>query len=195
MIFKNNKKLIHGMVFFIKNTKYCYKLKLFKLLYFLDFDHYKQTGRSVTRLKYFAWAMGPVPVALHNEINNPAELSGFFSFVSKAHFDSDFKGDKAVRLSPKIQFDQSVFSKRELHILNHLSDIYKEAKAQDMTAVSHARKSPWHQVFKEKNKPNTVIPYQYALDSSPNSISIEEADEITKDNQEMQLMFQPPNSV
>ncbi|HEV7681080.1 MAG TPA: Panacea domain-containing protein [Pyrinomonadaceae bacterium] len=47
--------------------------KLFKLLYFLDFEHYKKTGRSVTGLKYFAWPMGPVPVSLKDEISHPEE--------------------------------------------------------------------------------------------------------------------------
>ncbi|WP_217994559.1 Panacea domain-containing protein [Rodentibacter caecimuris] len=38
------------------------------MLYFLDFEHYKQVGRSVTGLDYSAWKMGPVPVDLHEEI-------------------------------------------------------------------------------------------------------------------------------
>lgn len=40
-----------------------------KLLYFLDFTHFKQTGKSVTGLDYFAWARGPVPKKLFDELS------------------------------------------------------------------------------------------------------------------------------
>ncbi|MFC1858011.1 Panacea domain-containing protein [Thermodesulfobacteriota bacterium] len=40
-----------------------------KLLYFLDFIHFKHTGKSVTGLDYYAWQMGPVPRDLYEEIS------------------------------------------------------------------------------------------------------------------------------
>ena len=63
----HREKLIHAIVFFAKKTRHCGKTKLFKLLYLLDFDHFRETGRSVTGLKYYAGEMGPVPVALAEE--------------------------------------------------------------------------------------------------------------------------------
>jgi len=63
-------KLINVMVYFAQNTQKCGKVKLFKLMYFLDFEHYKQIGRSVTGLNYYAWPMGPVPVDLYAEFDN-----------------------------------------------------------------------------------------------------------------------------
>jgi len=36
-------------------------MKLFKLLYFLDFVHFKNYGTTVTGMEYSAWKMGPVP--------------------------------------------------------------------------------------------------------------------------------------
>ena len=74
IINRDNERLIHAMVFFTKNTKYCYTLKLLKLLYFLDFKHFKQTGQSVTGQKYFAWPVGPVPTNLYDEIKNPSKI-------------------------------------------------------------------------------------------------------------------------
>jgi len=38
------KKLLNAVLFFAKNTKYVNLGKLSKLLYFLDFTHFKQTG-------------------------------------------------------------------------------------------------------------------------------------------------------
>ena len=68
----SREKLLHAINYFAYNTKYCGKVKLFKLLYFLDFQHYMEVGRSVTSTEYFAWKMGPVPVALQDEFENPS---------------------------------------------------------------------------------------------------------------------------
>jgi hypothetical protein len=43
-------KLINAIIFFAKNTRFLGKTKLCKLLYFLDFEHFKETGRPVTGL-------------------------------------------------------------------------------------------------------------------------------------------------
>ena len=189
MIDRKNEKLIHAMVFFIKKTKHCYKLKLFKLLYFLDFEHFKRTGRSVTGLEYFAWKMGPVPNKLYDKIKSPDELKKFFTFVPERYFDSDFKNDKVIRLNPKINFDKSLFSKREFFIMDRLVHLYENLKSKDMTKISHNRRGPWYKVFRKENKPQQIIPYEYVLDGSPDSISIEEAKEIRRDCEEMNSMF------
>ena len=60
----SREKLIQSVIFFSKNVRKLGKIKLFKILYFLDFMHFKDTGRSVTELNYSAWKMGPVPVQL-----------------------------------------------------------------------------------------------------------------------------------
>ena len=64
IITHHREKLINAIIYFAKNTTYCGKTKLLKLLYFLDFYQFKQTGKSVTGLDYFAWKMGPVPKEL-----------------------------------------------------------------------------------------------------------------------------------
>ena len=195
MIDREKEKMIQAMIFFIKKTRHCYKLKLFKLLYFLDFRHFKQTGRSVTGLEYFAWPMGPVPRELCEKLKNQAELKDFFKFIPESYFDSDFSNDKAVRIVPKAPFDKTLFSKRELRIMKELADIYRSLKSKDMTAISHDKKEPWHKVFKEENKPRQIIPYKYALDGSPGSISIEEAEEKVREDREMRNMFDFQSSV
>lgn len=71
LITHNREKLINTIIYFANKVDKCGKVKLFKLLYFLDFEHYKLTGRSVTGLDYYAWKMGPVPVALYDEMESP----------------------------------------------------------------------------------------------------------------------------
>jgi hypothetical protein len=73
LINRDRQKMIHAIIYFAQNTRHCGKTKLHKLLYLLDFEHFQKTGRSVTGLDYFAWKMGPVPVALQNELDDPQE--------------------------------------------------------------------------------------------------------------------------
>lgn len=189
MIDRKKEKLIHAMIFFIKETKYCYKLKLFKLLYFLDFNHFKQTGKTVTGLEYFAWPMGPVPSSLYEEINNPINIKKFFKIIPEKKFSPDFPKDKALKFIPKIEFDKFLFSKREIEIMDQLVELYKNIKSKDMSQISHKTGGPWDRVFnKDKNKQG-FIPYEYILDNSPNSISKEEAKEIAQEDDEMKKMF------
>ena len=195
MIDRKNEKLIHAMIFFIKKTKYCYKLKLFKLLYFLDFTHFKETGRSVTGLEYFAWPMGPVPNSLYKKIKNQVKLKKFFNFVPENFLDPDFKNDKVIRVIPKTTFDKNLFSKRELRIMEELLYLYKDTKSKDMTEISHDKKGPWYKVFNKENKPQAVIPYEYILSDSSQSISMKEAKEIVRENKEMENMFGSANSI
>jgi uncharacterized phage-associated protein len=60
-------RIRNAVLFFAKNTEACGKIKLFKLLYLLDFEHFKLTGKSVTGFEYEAWKFGPVPVDLMQE--------------------------------------------------------------------------------------------------------------------------------
>jgi uncharacterized phage-associated protein len=66
----HREKLINAIIYFATHTKYCGKTKLMKLLYFLDFKYFKQTGKSVTGQDYFAWQMGPVPRDLFEELSD-----------------------------------------------------------------------------------------------------------------------------
>lgn len=177
------------MVFFITKTKYCYTLKLLKLLYFFDFQHFKETGRSVTGMEYFAWPMGPVPTSLYEELKNRTKLKKFFSFIPEKFLDSEFTREKAVRLRPKLNFDKSLFSKREIRIMNELIELYKDITAKDMTKASHDRGRPWYKVFKEEKKPQQLIPYEYILDDSSKSVSKDFARELADDDKAMEQMF------
>src|SRR5690606_9485166 len=85
---RSREKLIEANLFFAKHTKYCGKLKLFKLLYLLDFRHFKETGRSVTGLEYQAWEKGPVPRDLYDEWLFPEEdFSRAVSVVEERVYD------------------------------------------------------------------------------------------------------------
>ena len=157
-------KLINAVLFFTKFTKHCHKLKLFKLLCFLDFEHYRQTGYPSIGLEYLAWPMGPVPVDFDNELDNPgADLLAAVRLTPRKDRDSG----ALVRLdiAPKRNFDPRFFSKRELRLMRELMLYWNDARGEDMTEVSHLRGLPWAVVYRNGLGKGQRIPYNLALGS------------------------------
>ena len=162
IITHDREKLINAIIFFSQKVRFPGKTKLFKLLYFLDFEHYKQKGRSVTGLEYFAWPMGPVPVDLYNEIEAPrpsADLEEWLSFEKKRLNN----GNWMLNVHAKRPFDPSHFTKRELQIMELLADEYRETKAEAMVEATHLENQPWHEVYEVRERQQDLIPYELAL--------------------------------
>jgi uncharacterized phage-associated protein len=158
-------KLLHSIVYFTKHTKRCHKLKLFKLLHFLDFEHYRQTGQPFIGLKYEAWPKGPVPPDLDREIDNPA--SNLQSVVRiSARRDQMTTRPLRYDLKPKKSFHSAYFSRRELRIMRELVMYFNEFDADDMCEFSHLRGLPWRVVFDKGRGTGREIPYDLALDSA-----------------------------
>src|SRR5262245_34961226 len=65
---RDREKLINAIVYFLGATNHCHTLKLVKLLNFSDFEHCRQTGRTIFNLDYRALPKGPVPTKLLDEI-------------------------------------------------------------------------------------------------------------------------------
>lgn len=161
MLIKHEReKLIQSIIYLAKNTRFCGKIKLFKLLYFLDFEHYKITGRSVTGLKYSAWKMGPVPTTLFDELESPEP--DFASAISISEIATS-RGKPMLSLNPINEFSSELFSKRELKLLERLASEYREAKSEDMIEATHLENMPWDKVFNKQGMPQAEIPYEYAL--------------------------------
>ena len=122
LISHNREKLLNAIIYFVKNTKYLGITKLMKLMYFLDFVHFKQTGKSVTGLDYYAWKRGPVPKKLWEEIKYIDKYNDLKRTISILGDPKEFQEIKA-----KIKFNSEHFSKRELKLLEEIALIFKEA--------------------------------------------------------------------
>lgn len=182
-------KLLNAIIFFVKNTRRCNKLKLFKLLFSFDFGIYRETGRSPTGLEYRAWPMGPVPAKLYAELEAPDQDMKTVLKITAAGADPDFPNKRMLTFMPRREFDDGCFTKREMRILRQVAEVYQDATADQMSEASHLRGQPWHQVYEVEKRPQAVIPYVLALDSRPGSISREQADEIAREEREARLLF------
>jgi uncharacterized phage-associated protein len=169
------------MIYFATHTKYCGKTKLLKLLYFLDFKHFKQTGKSVTGQDYFAWQMGPVPRELFEE------LSGDMRPDLKAAI-HDLPDEGFQKILPKKQFDDQYFSKKEIKLLKDIAFIFHDAKADDMVESTHLKNEPWDRTLKQKGE-FKKIDYMLAVDSEIVSLPYEEVKDRMQERSEMYKIF------
>lgn len=161
LITHNREKLLQVITFFSQHVEKLGRIKLFKLLYFLDFEHYKEVGRSVTGLDYSAWKMGPVPVELYEEIEQPEP--DFQAKIQIKEISIRQGRQKMQTFNALSSFDGSHFSKRELRILNDLAMRYKNTLAEDMIEATHLERLPWHQIYVVEARKQEKIPYELAL--------------------------------
>ena len=165
LIQRHREKLINAIIYFAENTQHCYKTKLIKLLYFLDFLHYKEVGRSVTGLKYQAWERGPVSPELFEEIENPHhDMKEAILFKSEPFTTTNEGEQYKVNILSLKSFDLSPFSKREFRIMKEVAETYRDKHAEEMVQATHELDLPWHRVYNEEKNGFGEIPYDYILE-------------------------------
>jgi uncharacterized phage-associated protein len=172
LISRNREKLINAVVYFASNTRHCGKVKLFKLLYLLDFTHFRETGRSVTGLDYRAWKMGPVPLELMQEWEElESDMARAIDIVPEKVI--DFIRELVV---PKVAFDDSPFTRRELRLMHDLSAQFIDELTKPLIGFTHEDRGPWDKIWDGGKGNNERIPYSLAvLDSDPNRDAILES--------------------
>ncbi len=171
-------KLLNAILYFCENTKRCNTTKLLKLLSFLDFTHFKQTGYPSLGLVYYAWKHGPVPRDVYEEIKDGNVPSDFADKLAAIPQDWGAEYPEiqefVFKVKAKVKADTSIFTPREMKLLNLLCDIYRDATASQMSEVTHLHKAPWDVTVKTKG---CYKPIDYVLcidDESP--LSEEEAE-------------------
>ena len=153
------KKLKAVLLYFTSNTdvKYLGKVKLMKLIYFLDFMHLKTYGTPVTYDTYINLEHGPIPSFIKNLVDNAADdidssiLSDTIAFERPA-------GTKMFRVLPKrslTEKDEKLFTETELDILQKVCIKYGNKNTQYVEDASH-KEAPW-------KKPSQLQPISYTL--------------------------------
>lgn len=169
LISRDREKLINTVLFFAVNTQHCGKVKLFKLLYLLDFAHFRETGRSVTGLDYRAWKMGPVPFQLVQEWDQlEPDLAAAVDIAPEQVI--DFIRERVV---PKVNFDDALFTKRELRLMHELAARFRDEYTRPLVNFTHFERGPWDKIWDGGRGNNERIPYTLAVaDDDPNREAI-----------------------
>ena len=165
LIPRNREKLINAIVYFATNTQHCGKVKLFKLLYLLDFAHFRHSGRSVTGLDYHAWKMGPVPLELMQEWDQlESDMAVAVKIVPEKVI--DYIRERVVPLS---EFDDSHFTPRELRLMAELADRFRDELTKPLIGFTHEDRGPWDKIWDSGRGNNERIPYALSIaDNDPN---------------------------
>ncbi len=159
LISRHRQKLIQAVVYFAAHTEACGKVKLFKLLYLLDFAHFKETGRSVTGLDYVAWKLGPVPLDLMQEWDDPSpDFAAAVDIVPERVIDHDRE-----RVIPKVRFDDELFTRRELALMQSIAERHSKDLSKPMVNVTHEERGPWAAIWDDGQGNNQRIPYTLAV--------------------------------
>lgn len=169
LVSRSRNKLINTILYFAEHTRGLGKIKLFKLLYLLDFEHFRQTGRPVTGMEYRAWKMGPVPAELVQVWDDlDADLAEAIEIRPERVY--DYVRESVI---PKRQFDDAHFTPRELRILADLSARYTDDLAERMIDITHAENGAWASVWQNGEGSDQVIEYRRALsEDDPNREAI-----------------------
>ncbi len=180
----NAEKIQNAVIFFAKKTKHCGITKLLKLLYYLDFIHFRQTGKSVTGQEYYAWDWGPVPPDVYFELSKQEDRG--LGLEKAARLIQ--RGDRFQEVVARARFNPDFFSERELKILNEVAEIFRDAQADLMVEATHLINSPWDMTLKQKGS-KALIDYELAIDGSPDQLDEEIIKERQAEIKEMHQLF------
>lgn len=124
------------------------KLKLMKLLYFLDFDFFEKYGKSVTGDEYLRWENGPVPRMGESILKKIKDKD---VKITSKKMSPGYKDQQLIE--PLKDFDISPFSREELLMMEEVVDKWEKFSGNEMKSASHGE-APWI-----ATKPDDVIDY------------------------------------
>ena len=125
---------------------------LYKLLYFIDFDYYEKTGRSITGLSYIKNHYGPTPVREFSHIVESMKTAGALEVVETPYFAHTQK-----KYLPTVNADLTCLTADEIKHIDAELERLGDKSASELTELSH-RDTPWI-----ATKPNRRIDYQLAM--------------------------------
>ncbi len=154
-------KLKAILVYFANNTEKLGKVKLMKLIYFLDFVHVKKYGRPVTFDNYVNIEHGPIPSTIKSLVDYLGE--DINSKLADAVYIKKVPTRKKAmdKIVPRREFnknDERLFSKSELEVLKEVAKRFKNANSDQIEKASH-QESPWKST-------NYLDPIDYSLASN-----------------------------
>lgn len=132
------------------------------LLFTLDFEIFRQTGRAVTAAPYVA--ADPRPVISRSWRDGIPTARYRFSFAS--------------------------FTRRELRVLGRLIDTFRWTPARDLPQPGDVIRDPWAQICLASIPAGDPVPYTLVLDDRPDSVSLDCAEARAEEAAWAAVLFQ-----
>lgn len=150
---RQEQKLRSVILYLAKNVADLGVIKLFKLMWFLDEQHFVLTGDTVTGIDdYMALPMGPVPSSLYAQISENA-LPIFLAdtIVIEKHPRAGIgvhENAKIIRAANGADPDFSIFTPREMEILRTVTSSLGKETATSLSNKSHKDGDLWDRYTK-----------------------------------------------
>jgi uncharacterized phage-associated protein len=149
-----NERLANAVLYLLRGCPDAGLTKLLKLLYFTDFNHYKDHLASVTGAQYVALERGPVVDGYEEEFD-ALERQGVLASREKPVF-GHTKPKKEYL--PLVEPDMDAFSEAELATLDHVLLKYGGDSGLALSKMTHEEALPWSFVW-DPEAPGCRIPY------------------------------------
>ena len=148
---------INEMTAFFAERLEPYKTKMNKLLFYSDFLSYKNTGFSISGVRYVAINRGPVP----NNFQSIFEYqhNSRVVYVQVENF-GEYFGERFLPSHNK-SFNAEVFTRAELEVLEQVATHFEKTSTKEIVELSH-KEPAWTKNQEEKK----MISYRYAFDLS-----------------------------
>lgn len=131
---KSKIKTIHLINYLLHKVDNCDFLKILKLLYFIDFDHWATYGESVTDEKYYHLPNGPVPTTNYRAtLLEKGQKLGFWEIFEKYKL----KTKKEI-----LELDKIGFSKEKIKTIKHIISKYGQLNGFELVSITH-NDAPW----------------------------------------------------
>ena len=149
----NQKKYKNTVLFFAKKIQNdtLGKLKMMKLLYYLDFDFFEKYGRSITGDEYLRFENGPVPRMGEKILK---EMAGKDIKITQRKIANGYKDQQHIEALK--DFDVDSFTKEELLMLEEVASKWEKFTGAEMKSATHGE-APWI-----ATKSDEVIDYNLA---------------------------------
>jgi len=150
-------KFKNMILYLVKRLNGVLTVKLNKLLWYCDFLHFKETSVSITGSQYVRLQYGPVPnnYSLITDIMQNEKLLD----KNEIEFDTE-KGIVGEQLTALVEPDKSIFSEKEIRIMNFVADTFREYTSTGIKDKSH------RETAYRKCEDRGIISYEYAKEFS-----------------------------
>jgi len=132
------------------------KTKLLKLLYILDEEAVKRSGRPFLNLHYKVWHLGPVAEEIFNDLSSD-EVTLLSEYISIKE-----RPDKATYYKAEKAFCDDEFSNNDIKLLDEIIDKFGHFTSKELVKYTHREGSLWNKIAEEngilKELENEQIP-------------------------------------
>lgn len=121
-------RLKNILIYILNSCGEVFYTKLNKILFYIDFLAYRETGMAITGLTYKALQHGPVPEHWDKIYSNFEEIE------NESRLYGDYEG---VVVRTREKANHTLFTESELKIMEFICNRFKNSSSKEMSTISH----------------------------------------------------------